>query len=64
MTDLVWKESLKEHSSTKLKTLYYWLQPVTASETDWIVLPSGGFCLIVILEGIRDENGNWAEWIG
>jgi hypothetical protein len=27
-------------------------------------LLSEGFCLIVILEGIRDENENWAEWIG
>jgi len=27
-------------------------------------LLSEGFCLIVILEGMRDENENWAEWIG
>ena len=33
-------------------------------ETDGVVLLSECLSLIVILEGIRDENEDRAEWIG
>lgn len=37
---------------------------VTAFETDQVVLLRESFWLVVILEGIDDENENGAEWIG
>ena len=40
------------------------MYPVTAFETECVVLLKENFWLIVILERIRDENEDRAEWIG